>query len=134
MATNPRAYSYRWGEFQGWGLIIFGIFQLVTMTSVFFWPYNHFAVGFFQRYDPDVLAALRQDASNGKSAFISFVFGYSVWTWLLGILILKKRVSLVLFILIHLLRASFWANVYAIIFWIVCITYYIKRRSEFRWP
>jgi hypothetical protein len=135
MFAIPQPRPYNWGRFQGWALLVLGTVQILTMLSVFYWPDNRFAGGFFGTSDPRTLKGLQEDmASQNYAGFAGSVVGFAILVFPLGVLILKKRMSLFFFILLNVSKAVFQANLYGIVVWVVCTVYYAKRRMELRWP
>jgi hypothetical protein len=135
MVAVPQPRPYRWGRFQGWASLVLGTVQILTMFSVLYWPDNHFAVSFFEASDPRLLKSLQRDlATQNYAGIAGSVTGSAVLMLPLGVLILKKRMSLFFFIILNISKAVFQANLIGIVYWVICTVYYAKRRMELRWP
>jgi hypothetical protein len=135
MIAIPQPRPYRWGRFQGWTLILIGTISILTMLSLLYWADNAFAVGFFESYDPRLLNVLHQAAiTHNYAEFEGFVIGSLAIPIPLGILILKKRMSLFFLIAATILKALLLASIPSLAYWVVCTVYYAKRRTELRWP
>ena len=121
----PRPYL--WGRFQGWALIAISLIQLaVTIVLLHrpdYLPHNGVALGYFKAF-------LRNHA--GANGIYLAVF-YLV-TLCVGILVLKKRMSVFLFLFAVILGTAIQVQLGQVAFWIVCTVYYWKRRKEFSWP
>jgi hypothetical protein len=135
MAAIPQPRPYRWGKFQGWALVLLGIIPILTMLSLLYWADNAFAVGFFEGYDRRLLNVLQQAAiTHNYAEFVGYAIGSLTIPVPLGVLILKKRMSLFFLIAASILKALLLASIPGLVYWIVCTVYYAKRRTELRWP
>lgn len=86
-------------------------------------PQNAVAVGYFNEF-------LRRHAGTNGPLLAAFY----VFTFVIGVLILRRRMFLFLFLALVIIGAAIELQWAQLAFWIASAVYYAKRRKEFSWP
>jgi len=96
-----------------------------------------FADGFFSG-QPELIKEYRQALTQKDLAILGHalgvIAGLLVMTFGTGIGLLKKRTFGVVLILLLIIRALLVGSLPGLVFWLVSMPYYYKRRHEFRSP